>query len=428
MTGFSRINGRLAVDNIFLDDIADTFGTPLYVYSAAAIEAAYTHFNNRGLGQIHYAVKANSNLAILRLLANLGAGADIVSLGEMQRALTAGFEAQKIIFSGVGKTDAEIVAALKSGIRQINAESEAEINRVLELAAQNPSTTRPNSTDSTHMGPTRLGLRVNPDVVADTHAKIATGQRGAKFGIAMDEIPALYRRIAESGVIASGGLAVHIGSQITDPATFKNAWQALLNMANALKKDGLDVPTLDLGGGFGIDYRSGAGCDIDAVSNIIADVFGNSSYQISLEPGRCLVAEAGVLLTRVVYTKSASDKTFTIVDAAMNDFIRPTLYEAWHRIEPVIAPEGDPILTDIVGPVCETGDYLGLERDLPAMPSDGVLAVMSAGAYGAVMRSNYNTRPLTPEVLVLDGEVLRISKEQTLDALLAQDIIPSALK
>jgi len=418
MTGFSRTNGRLEVDGIPLEDIAARFGTPLYVYSAAAITAAYTRFTEALAGtrsRVHFAVKANSNLAILRLLGRLGAGADIVSGGEMQRALAAGIAAPAIIFSGVGKTDAEITAALKAGIGQINAESEAEVHRILELARQSGRGCR-------------LALRINPDVDAATHAKISTGKSSTKFGISRETALRLYREIAHSGVMEPGGLAVHIGSQIMTLAPFRQAWTTLLEMAQELRAEGLPVPALDLGGGIGIDYQTGMPADIEAFGDLVRSMFGNQPYHLGFEPGRYLTAEAGALLTRVIYTKPSPAKRFIIVDGAMNDLIRPTLYEAYHRIEPASSLEGDLYPADIVGPICETGDYLGLDRMMPAVDTGDLLAVFSAGAYGAVMRSAYNTRPPAMEVLVLDGEVHPVSVPQRVEDLLAQDIIPDILK
>ena len=415
--GFNRIDGLLCVDGLPLGDVADEFGTPLFVYSAAAIEENYRHFNGtvcNGRGRIHYAVKANSNLAVLRLLANLGAGADIVSGGEMQRALKAGFAPDSIIFSGVGKTDAEIQAALEAGVGQINAESASEVDRVLALAA---------GIDS----PTRLALRVNPDVGADTHSKLSTGGGETKFGIAAEEVPDVYRRIAGSGAVEAGGLAVHIGSQLIDLAPYEAAWGAMLELAERLVADGLDVPVLDLGGGLGIDYEKGVPADAAALGGIVGRLFDGRPYQLGFEPGRYLLAGAGVLLTRVLHNKPAQGKVFVIVDGAMNDLIRPTLYEAFHPIEPVAKPGSKTVQADIVGPVCETGDYLGIGRKLPEVGQGDILAVMSAGAYGAVMRSNYNTRPFAAEVMVIDGKAERVSVPQSVDDLLSQDIIPASL-
>ena len=434
--GFHRIDGQLRVDGLPLGDIADEFGTPLYVYSAAAIEESYKRFEQavgKVKGTVHYAVKANSNLAVLRVLARLGAGADIVSGGELQRALKAGFEAGSIIFSGVGKTDGEIATALEAGIGQINAESASEVDRVIELAK---------GVDS----PTRLALRINPDVAASTHAKISTGGGGTKFGIATKDVPGLYRRIAESRAIDPCGLAVHIGSQIMDPRPYEAAWASMLELAEGLRADGFDVPMLDLGGGIGVDYSGGGPpatgeasnrarrdgkrppWDIGTLEGLVVKMFGNRKYRLGFEPGRRLVAEAGVMLVRVLHTKPASGKTFVVVDGAMNDLIRPTLYDAFHRIEPVAAPAEKTIKADIVGPVCETGDYLGLGRELPEVERGDTLAVMHTGAYGAVMRSNYNTRPFASEVMVVDGKAERVSVPQTVEVLLAGDIIPASLE
>ncbi|MGC6484859.1 MAG: diaminopimelate decarboxylase [Candidatus Puniceispirillales bacterium] len=417
MTGFLRKDGMLTVDGLDLESLAADWGTPVYIYSAAAIEERFRHFRDTvapATGKVHYAIKANSNLAVLRLLARLGAGADIVSAGEMQRALKAGFAAADIVFSGVGKTDTDITAALAAGIGQINAESEAEVMRVIALA------------ESTGQS-CRLALRINPDVAADTHAKISTGHGETKFGIPLEAIPGLYRRIAESGAVETGGLAVHIGSQIMDTAPFEHAWQVMRDLGDSLIADGFDVPVLDLGGGLGVDYATGAHADAVALGQLVDRLFGNTSYHLGFEPGRYLTAEAGVLLTKVIATKPAEGKVFTIVDGAMNDLIRPTLYEAFHRIEPVRETGAKAVMTDIVGPVCETGDYLGLGRMMPPTEAGDLLAVMSAGAYGAVMRSAYNTRPPAPEVMVIEGEAHAVSARQTVDELLALETIPAVL-
>lgn len=417
MTGFSRINGTLEVDGISLEDIAARFGTPLYIYSAAAIRASYTRFTDALAGtksRVHFAVKSNSNLAILRLLGRLGAGADIVSGGEMQRALKAGIAPEAIIFSGVGKSDEEITSALEAGIGQINAESEAEVRRILFLAQSCGKKSR-------------LALRINPDVDASTHAKISTGKSDTKFGINRESALALYRDIAESGVMEPGGLAVHIGSQIMTLTPFRDAWTTLLDMAKELEAEGLPVPQLDLGGGIGIDYQTGTPADIEAFGDLVRSVFGNQPYHLGFEPGRFLTAESGILLTETLYTKSSPDKRFIIVDAAMNDLIRPTLYEAYHRIETVADKGKATGPADIVGPVCETGDYLGLDLMMPEVGKGDLLAVFSAGAYGAVMRSAYNTRPPAAEVLVLDGDVYPVSVPQRVEDLLALDCIPSVL-
>ncbi|NBW05861.1 MAG: diaminopimelate decarboxylase, partial [Alphaproteobacteria bacterium] len=375
MSGFTRDHNRLHVDGLPLEDIAAEFGTPLYVYSADAITAAYTRFHGAVAGadgRIHFALKANSNMAVLRLLARLGAGADIVSGGEMQRALAAGIAPEKIIFSGVGKTDVELLAAFEAGIGQINAESPAEVDAIIRLA-------------EAHGHHCRVALRVNPDVDAKTHAKIATGKSDTKFGISMEDCPPLYRRMAESQVITPAGLAVHIGSQLTTLAPFEKAYLELLELADGLRAEGYDVPVLDLGGGLGIDYQGDSLPDFAAYGALVTRIFSNRGYRLGFEPGRSIAADNGLLLTRTHYIKQGEDKRFIIVDGAMNDLIRPTLYEAYHRIEPV-TDKGAPCgMADIVGPVCETGDYLGQGRDMPDIGEGDLLAVFSAGAYGAVM-------------------------------------------
>jgi len=417
MSGFSRVNGHLTVDGINLNDLAEEFGTPLYVYSAAAITDAYHHFRDAVSGadsHIHFALKANSNLAVLKLLANLGAGADIVSGGEMERALAAGIAPENIIFSGVGKTDAELLAAMSIGIGQINAESPAEVDAIIRLA-------------TSHHHQCRVALRVNPNVDAKTHAKIATGKSDTKFGISMDECPGLYRRMAESGVITPAGLAVHIGSQIMTLEPFENAWHNLVDLAEDLRQSGLDVPGLDLGGGLGVDYATGQPAEVAAFGALVTRLFGNRKFSLGFEPGRWITAEAGALLTQVIYTKDAPSKQFVIVDGAMNDLIRPTLYEAYHRIEPVETDAGQSVgLADIVGPVCETGDYLGRGREMAEVTRGDLLAVFSAGAYGAVMMSNYNTRPEAAEVLIHDGAAHLVRPRRRVADLLEGEINPFA--
>ena len=417
MAGFERIDGHLSVDGLMIDDIAAEFGTPIYVYSADAIRHAFNRFSQAVSGadsHVHFALKANSNMAVLRLLASMGAGADIVSGGELARALAAGIPATKIIFSGVGKTDAEINEALHHGVGQINAESPAEVGRILALAEDADKVVR-------------IALRVNPDVEAGTHAKIATGKSDTKFGIAMDDCADLYRTITEHPHGEAAGLAVHIGSQIMSLEPFENAWTHLLDLVEALREDGLDVPSLDLGGGLGVDYTTGESADLEGFGQLVTRLFGNRKLSLGFEPGRFIVAEAGALITRVIYTKDGEDKTFVIADGAMNDLIRPTLYEAYHRIEPVAPKEGALRKSDLVGPVCETGDYLGLGRDLPKMETGDLVAVMSAGAYGAVMRSSYNTRPPAAEVLVLEGKAHLVSLRQSVQDLIDLDLIPEEL-
>ena len=288
---------------------------------------------------------------------------------------------------------------MNEGVGQINAESPQEVLRILSVAESLGKVAR-------------IALRVNPDVEAGTHAKIATGKSDTKFGIAMDDCAEVYRMISDHPHGETAGLAVHIGSQIMSLEPFENAWTHLLDLVEALRADGMTVPSLDLGGGLGVDYATGESADLDGFGQLVTRLFGNRKLSLGFEPGRFIVAEAGALVTRVIYTKDGEDKVFTIVDGAMNDLIRPTLYEAYHRIE--LGPtSGEMVKTDIVGPVCETGDYLGLGRDMPEMSSGDLVAVMSAGAYGAVMRSSYNARPPAAEVLVMDGNAHLVSVKQS---------------
>ena len=417
MSAFARDDqGRLCAGGMPLGDIAASHGSPLYVYSGDGIRDDYRRFAAAVApvdGSVHFALKANSALGVIGLLARHGAGADIVSGGEMARALAAGIPAEKIVFSGVGKSAEEIGAALDAGIGQINAESPQEVEAISQIAAargvQAP-----------------VALRVNVDVAPKTHAKISTGQRSTKFGVStsQNEAAGLYRKMAADPHIRPAGLAVHIGSQIMELDPFERAYSALLSFGTALRDEGLEVPVLDLGGGIGVDYQDGTPTDFTAYGELVSRLFADSGFRLGFEPGRSIVANNGVLLTRVIYVKDGDNKRFAIVDAAMNDLLRPTLYEAHHDIRPV-GPEGaieGP--ADIVGPVCETGDYLGLDRMMPSLAAGDCLAVMSAGAYGAVMASSYNTRPPAGEVMVLDGEVHILRRRRDVAELLAEEIIP----
>jgi len=417
MCAFHRNDsGHLCVDNILLADIAAAHGTPLYVYSGDGIRAAFRDFAAAVApvkGKVHFAVKANSALGVIGLLAREGAGADIVSGGELDRALAAGIAPENIVFSGVGKTKAEIGKALSVGIGQINAESAAEIDMIGLVAAE--------------MGCVApVALRVNVDVEPGTHAKISTGQRSTKFGISVDQNEAadLYRKLAKDPNIAPSGLAVHIGSQIRTTAPFDRAYRALLDLGTGLRDAGLPVPTLDLGGGVGVDYETGTATDFSDYGALVQSIFSGTGFALGFEPGRAIVANNGALLSEVIYIKQGDNKRFVIVNAAMNDLIRPTLYEAYHAIEPLADLGPDIGLADIVGPVCETGDYLAQGRQLPQMESGDMLAVMSAGAYGAVMASAYNTRPPAGEVMVLDGNVHLLRQTRTVESLLAEEQIP----
>ena len=418
MKAFTRDDtGRLITGGLALDDIANTHGTPLYVYSGDGIRADYRNFAAAVApvdGNVHFALKANSALGVIALLANQGAGADIVSGGELKRALAAGVPASKIVFSGVGKSDAEIAAALDAGIGQINAESAPEVDAISRIAASR-GVEAP------------VALRVNVDVAPDTHAKISTGQRSTKFGVStsQNEAATLYRRLADDPHIRPAGLAVHIGSQILDLDPFERAYRALLDFGSALRGEGLPVPGLDLGGGIGVDYETGDATDFTAYGQLVSRIFRDSGFSLGFEPGRSIVANNGVLLTRVIYIKDGDNKRFVIVDAAMNDLLRPTLYEAHHEVLPLGAVGVMEGPADIVGPVCETGDYLAQDRIMPALiPGDG-LAVMSAGAYGAVMASGYNSRPPAGEVMVLDGACHVLRRQRDITEILAEEEIPA---
>ena len=408
--------GELMISDISVSALAREFGTPLYVYSGDGFVAHYRAFC-AALGAldvaVHYAVKANSSMGILGLLARHGAGADIVSGGELQKCLAAGIPAGRIVFSGVGKSDAEIRQALTAGIGQINAESAAEIRHISAIAAE--------------MGVIApVALRVNVNVDPGSHAKISTGQRSTKFGIpvADGEAASLYRQIANDPAIRPAGLAVHIGSQLTNLAPFEKAYLELLELADGLRAEGYDVPVLDLGGGLGIDYQGDSQPDFAAYGALVTRIFSNRGYRLGFEPGRSIAADNGLLLTRTLHIKQGEDKRFIIVDGAMNDLIRPTLYEAYHRIEPV-TDKGAPCgMADIVGPVCETGDYLGQGRDMPDIGEGDLLAVFSAGAYGAVMMSTYNTRPEAAEVMIYEGKTHLLRRRRTIEELIKSEENP----
>lgn len=409
-------SGMLHCDGIAADELAREFGTPLYVYSADGFLDYFNAFQKAVApvnGKVHYAVKANSALAILSLLADAGAGADIVSGGEMQRALAAGIAPADIVFSGVGKSDDEIRLALARNIGQINAESLEEIQRIEAIAEE--------------WGlKARIAIRVNPDVDPKSHEKISTGQKSTKFGIpiAGGQAEQIYRHIHDSPSLENAGLAVHIGSQLTDLAPFKDAYEILIALAERLRSDGMSVPSLDLGGGLGVDYDGESRPDFAAYGKMVEELFSGLDYELGFEPGRSIAADNGILLASVLYTKPAEDKQFIIVDAAMNDLIRPTLYEAHHRIEAAQQSNRGLEIADIVGPVCETGDYLARGRHMPVLEQGELVAVFNAGAYGAVMASNYNTRALPAEVLIHNGTAHCIRARKTIDELLADEVNP----
>ena len=418
MSAFYRdAKNHLTIDGLALDGLMAEFGSPLYVYSGAGLERSFTAFQAAVAsvsGKVQFALKANSALGVIALLTRCGAGADIVSAGELARALAAGIAPKDVVFSGVGKNPADIRTALEAGIGQINAESDQEVAQISGIAAA--------------MGIVApVALRVNVDVDAGSHAKISTGQRSTKFGISTNqgEAASLYATIDSDPHIKPMGLAVHIGSQICDLAPFEQAYSALLDVANGLRASGLDVPCLDLGGGVGVDYKQATDVDFSAYGALVTRLFKGSDFALSFEPGRAIAANNGALLTTVIYVKHGDNKRFVIVDAAMNDFIRPTLYDAFHSIVTLAPPQNAIGKADIVGPVCETGDYLGLDREMPELAAGDKLAVLSAGAYGAVMASAYNTRPPAGEVLVHDGKAHLLRPARSLASLLAEEIIPA---
>ncbi|WAR44658.1 diaminopimelate decarboxylase [Methylomonas rapida] len=415
MDFFNYRQNRLFAEDIALSEIAAEFGTPCYVYSRATLERHWRAFDDAFNAYPHlicYAVKANSNLAILNLFARLGSGFDIVSLGEMQRVLAAGGKPEKIVFSGVGKREDEIRAALQAGIRCFNVEVAGELDRINRLA-QELGVVAP------------VSFRVNPDVDAKTHPYISTGLKENKFGIAIEQAIHEYRRAAQLPYIEVIGIDCHIGSQLTETRPFLDALDRVLALVDQLQAEGIRLRHLDLGGGLGIRYRDEEPpLPSDYVSAILQRL-GQRDFEIMLEPGRAIVGNAGILLTRVEYLKPTSEKNFAIVDAAMNDLVRPSLYGAWQDIIAVDTNSCAESLTwDIVGPVCETGDFLGKGRELKILPGD-LLAVRSAGAYGFTMSSNYNSRPRPAEVMVDGDSVHLIRARESLEQLWAgEQLLP----
>jgi diaminopimelate decarboxylase len=407
-------DGVLCAEAVPLSDIAARFGTPCYVYSRAAIESRYREFADACAGrdaQICYAVKANSNLAILHLLARLGSGFDIVSGGELERVLAAGGAAAKTVFSGVGKSEAEMRAALAAGIQCFNVESESELERLSRTAAA-----------AGKVAP--VSLRVNPDVDPKTHPYIATGLRNDKFGVPYQEALRLYRKAASLPALRLIGIDFHIGSQLGDIEPFVAALEKTLEIVDALRASGIALQHIDVGGGLGIRYR-------DERPIVAADYFkklfqriGERPLKLLFEPGRSLVGNAGLLLARVEYLKHGESKSFAVVDAAMNDLVRPALYEAWHEVLPVHKARGSARVYDVVGPICESGDFLARDRDLAVSEGD-LLAIMSAGAYGMSMSSNYNTRPRASEIMV-DGKTAHLirPRESSADLFASERVLP----
>lgn len=413
MTAFVYKNGELHAEQVALAAIARAHGTPCFVYSRNAIEQAYRAWDDALQGVPHlvcFAVKANSNLAVLNVLARLGAGFDIVSGGELERVLAAGGQPSRIVFSGLGKTEAEMRRALTLGIHCFNVESAAELERLQRVAAE--------------LGvQAPISLRVNPDVDAKTHPYISTGLKENKFGIDITSAPAVYRRAAELPNISVQGVDCHIGSQLTDDTPFLDALQRLLALVDELAASGIRIRHLDLGGGLGVTYRDETPPAPEVYLAKVREQLAGRDLTLLFEPGRSIVANAGVLLTEVNLLKPTEHKNFAIIDAAMNDLIRPALYGAWMGIDAVRPRDDRPALEwDIVGPVCETGDFLGKDRSL-ALAEGDLLAVRSAGAYGFVMSSNYNTRPRAAEVMVDGDQVHLVRRREELSELFAGEFL-----
>jgi diaminopimelate decarboxylase len=421
MHHFDYQHGLLHAEGVDLTRLAREVGTPFYCYSTATLERHYKVFSEafHGLDTlVCYAMKANSNQAVLKTFSRLGAGMDVVSEGELRRALAADVPGSRITFSGVGKTEREMALALEADVLSFNVESEPELHRLSKVAQG--------------MGRTaKIALRVNPDVDAKTHAKISTGKSENKFGIPLSHARQTYALAASLPGIKVDGIDMHIGSQITDLAPFNDAFALLRDFVQELRADGHSIAHIDLGGGLGVPYKADNAPPPSPADYacVVRKHVGDLGCQLIFEPGRLLVANAGILVAEVIYVKHGDGKTFVIVDAAMNDLIRPTLYEAYHDILPVRqAAVGGPHETvDVVGPVCESGDYLALGRSLPSLKAGDLIAVMSAGAYGAVQACTYNTRPLVPEVLVRDNDYAVIRARESYEAMIARDVMPDWL-
>jgi len=404
---------------VSLAAIADAVGTPFYCYSSAQIERQYRRFvaSLAGLdATIFYSVKANPNLAVIATLARLGAGADVVSEGEFRRALAAGIPGERILFSGIGKTASELRFALANGVRQINVESLPELQLVSDVASS-LGTEAP------------VAIRVNPDIDAQTHAKITTGLNENKFGIDLAHVREAFAQTRALPNLANAGIAVHIGSQLTSLAPFEAAFRRVLTLVAELRRDGFAIERVDLGGGLGIRYRDEAPPPVEDYAAMVRRLAGNLGAHLAFEPGRALVGNAGALVSRVLYVKDGVTRRFVILDAAMNDLMRPALYDAWHEIVPLAAPAPGAALrpADLVGPVCETGDTFAAARPLPPLAAGALVAILSAGAYGASMSSGYNTRLPASEVLVQGSTFEVIRRRPSYDEVLAQDRMPSWL-
>jgi diaminopimelate decarboxylase len=420
---FELLGGELACEAVPLSRIAEAVGTPVYVYSSATLERHFTVFRDAltahpeiGEPLIAYALKANPNVAVVRTLARLGAGADTVSEGEIRRALAAGVPAARIVFSGVGKTAGEIAFSLEAGVAEINVESEPELDLVAQIAAERGVRAA-------------VGIRVNPDVGAGGHSKISTGHAESKFGVSLGEAERLYAKASNSASLQPLGVACHIGSQITDLAPLRDAFGRMRALVERLRGQGLSVERLDLGGGLGVPYFNQPDPPTPAdYAAVVAEAVRGLGVQLAFEPGRVIAANAGVLLARVLHVHMRPEgRRFLVLDAAMNDLIRPAMYEAYHDIRPVRPRPGAPAPYDVVGPICETGDTFTRERMLPPLEAGDLVAFMTAGAYGAAMSSEYNSRPLVPEVLVKGADFAVIRARPSYEAMLASERTPDWL-
>ena len=415
-TGYYRKSGELFLQNLSLKKLVDRYETPTFVYDSNLIKNSFYMLKkimDPLNGKIHFAVKSNDNLGIIKYINSLGAGADVVSIGELKRCLKVSVKPKDIIFSGVGKQKDEIEFAINKNIKQLNAESIEELKDIIEISKNIKKKVN-------------VALRVNLDINAKTHKKISTGDEKSKFGIIYDDIVHAYKLINDASFINPYGLAIHVGSQLFDYDVFFQTFSKIKNLAVELKNLGYEVNHLDLGGGFGVDYTMKNSLNYKSFSKALNEVFKNNEFQLSIEPGRSLIAESGVLLTKVIRTKSTNYKNFLIVDAAMNNLIRPTLYNAIHSIQPLkIKSDRSSKKYDIVGPICETGDFLGIDFNLQETKKNEVLAIMTCGAYGSVMRSNYNSRPSAAEVFIFNNKEILLRKREKIDQLLNLDIIPN---
>lgn len=415
MDHFQYRDGTLYAEDVPVSQIAEQYGTPTYVYSRATLERHWKAFDSAFSGMPHlvcFAVKANSNLAVLNVLARLGSGFDIVSVGELERVIAAGGDPQKVVFSGVGKQAHEMRRALELGIHCFNVESHAELSRLDQVAGE--------------MGvKAPVSLRVNPDVDAKTHPYISTGLKQNKFGVAIQEAPAFYRKAASLEHINVLGVDCHIGSQLTDLSPFLDALDRVLLLVKQLESDGIHIRHLDIGGGLGVRYRNETPPEPAEYAKALSEKLAGLPYEVIMEPGRAIAANAGILLTRVDYLKPGEEKNFAIVDAAMNDLIRPSLYQAWQEIIPADCHAGGTTGNyDLVGAICETGDFVGKDREL-TLTEGSLLAIRSSGAYGFTMASNYNTRPRTAEIMVDGDQVFEVRRRETIAELFAlESLLP----